>query len=592
VSTQAPGTPEEKAAKAAAAGMPPKAEQTTESVPPPVRAPTEVSEKAARAGAPSVGSPEEDDTEAEVQDSTPVSQRGVEHLGGWLLLALVGAMGFYRVAQSHAKAGTKTRTLRVAFDAVMLALAMGERCVEGVRRLATGSAAALLLSHSAPSANWVRRTLGAFASGKTSELFQSEIAGHLLRDALARTPAGEALVLYVDGHLSPYTGLHALRRGWRMQDKATVAGTTYYYVHDAEGRPLLRIAVPWHGSLTSALVPLALMARMAVGPEVQILLVFDRGGAFPEAMAELRDSKVDFLTYERAPYRVPSCAEFQKKSATPMTRKKGRRQERVRILDRRTNLGKGRGRVRRLCLQVDGDRRLNLLTSSDASATWLVNVMGRRWWQENAFKHGVERWGINQLDGRGIRHYHPDTVIPNPERRRLEWELEDEEEKEQQARRTLRRLKRGDPEREVHRVTIREAVRRQRELRVARAETPREVLLKDAGLDKELVYHPDEYKGVIDLMRIVLANAESDLAKDLAPQLRRPREAKRVLQNLLQASGDIHVNRRSITVTLRPAGTRNEMQAFVALLDELNRRKLVHPGDSQRRRLRFRVQIG
>jgi hypothetical protein len=32
----------------------------------------------------------------------------------------------------------------------------------------------------------------------------------------------------VDNHLRPYTGEHVMRKGWRMQDKRAVPGTTDY----------------------------------------------------------------------------------------------------------------------------------------------------------------------------------------------------------------------------------------------------------------------------------------------------------------------------------------------------------------------------
>jgi hypothetical protein len=47
----------------------------------------------------------------------------------------------------------------------------------------------------------------------------------------------------------------------------------------------------------------------------------------------------------------------------------------------------------------------------------------RRHKQENGFHHGVERWGINQLDGRKVDDYPPDAIIPNPARGRLDRAL-------------------------------------------------------------------------------------------------------------------------------------------------------------------------
>jgi hypothetical protein len=56
-------------------------------------------------------------------------------------------------------------------------------------------------------------------------------------------------VFYIDTHLRPYTGKRVIRKGWRMQDKRVRPGITDYYVHDEDGRPLMRVDVPSHDSL-------------------------------------------------------------------------------------------------------------------------------------------------------------------------------------------------------------------------------------------------------------------------------------------------------------------------------------------------------
>ena len=109
-------------------------------------------------------------------------------------------------------------------------------------------------------------------------------------------------------------------------------------------------------------------------------------------------------------------------------------------------------------------------------------------------------------------------------------------------------------------------------------------------LARELVLHTAEYMTTLDTLRTACANAESNLAGELGAHLRRPLEAKRALRNLLSAPGRVTVGARSITVTLSPAGTRNEMKAFAALLGVVSRWGLTLPGDPQHRRLRFRTQ--
>src|SRR5690606_24452925 len=107
------------------------------------------------------------------------------------------------------------------------------------------------------------------------------------------------------------------------------------------------------------------------------------------------------------------------------------------------NLGQGRGRVRRIAIRTDDGRQVNVLAVSREPAERLVEILWRRWNQENAFKHGVERWGLNQLDGRRVAEYPPGTVVPNPLRRRIDRALRVARVVDAMARRILARAAGG-----------------------------------------------------------------------------------------------------------------------------------------------------
>ncbi len=117
------------------------------------------------------------------------------------------------------------------------------------------------------------------------------------------------------------------------------------------------------------------------------------------------------------------------------------------------NLGKGRGRVRRVVLQTPEGNQVNLLAVSEASAQDVVHFVTRRWaCQENQFKRGVERWGINQLDGRTVEPYPGDSTIPNPARARVERAMRLARAVEGDAMRRLQTLDVDDPKRGRRRV--------------------------------------------------------------------------------------------------------------------------------------------
>lgn len=512
----------------------------------------------------------------------PRSAKHVPALGAWLLVALAAKMGLHEAVEAEASPGKKATSAarRLAVDAVMVALAIGQGCVEGVRRLAQQGAAALLLSARAPSPTWVRKTLGFAAADGHGLFIRAKMSGVLLRTAASR--AGELAVFYVDNHMRPYTGLRRLLRGWRMQDKRALPGTTDLHVHDDEGRPLYRVATLMHDSLGKLLLPIGALMRMALGEGQRILLAFDRAASYPEVMTDLRDSHFEFVAYERKPYPALPASDFTESFVLDG--------ERIAYCENRKNLGDGRGRVRRIALRVPGGHQVNLLAHSSASAPELAAIMAGRWSQENAFRHAVQRWGLNQLDGRRFPDFDADAVIPSPMRRRLDFSLDILREAEGTLRRKLARAVREESRATLEKHLTRN-LERQRRLEVRRPALPKHCTVAEAGLVGQLKRHQDEYKAVLDTIRTVAINAEADLAAELAAAMSRPREAKRLLQNLFSAPGEIRVHDAFIEVTLDVAAQRDERRALERLCRVATSWNLALPGDPNRRPLRFRSQI-
>jgi hypothetical protein len=523
--------------------------------------------------------------EMPLQEALERGSDHVQHAGAWIMLGMLNLLGVYRRAEQHRPRNVGRVALRVALDAVAIALVIGQYCVEGVRRLATPSAPTLLRSKGAPSASWTRRVLGKFADA-AAVLFHLGTTVDLIQDA-GRGEQRRA-IFYADNHLRPYTGKHTIRKGWRMQDKCVRPGVSDYYIHDEDGRPLMRVDVPSHGSLVQKLLPIGRFLQRSVGDEAKVLLVFDRAGAFAENMASLRDEGFEFITYERAPYQVLAASEFDQKMEV------GDAGDRITIAftEQRKNLRFGRGRVRRIAMRMPDGEQVNIVGYSKASPQQLIVAMLARWArQENQFKHEVERWGINQIDSYKVQPCSPDDIIPNPARRRLDRALRVAKAAEGEALRRLAHLPTDDRRRDALEQEVRRLAAMQAALETQRPNVPKRAPLRDTELNGKLVEHRGKYKTVIDTLRIVLANAESELAAMLGPLLPKEDEAKKTLNNLLVAPGQVQLTKRCIRVVLAPAATRAELGAFQALLKRVNGLGLTLPGDPAERRLHFEVHI-
>lgn len=512
----------------------------------------------------------------------PVSSaRWVQHVGAWLMLAMLQRLGLYNAAGDVCADADARKQVRIALDAFVCALALGEGCVEGVRRLMTPSGPALLRSNRTPSATWVRRVFGAFADEQSAARLHLAMARRYVREAHAETER-DVVVFYVDNHLRPYTGKETIRKGWRMQDKRVRPGVTDVYVHDEGGNPVLRLADATNGSLTAWLSTVAKLLREMVGPEARIVLGFDRGGAFPEQLAALRDKGFELVTYERKPYPLLAPSAFD----IAFTHDG----ESFNASDALTNLGGGHGRVRRVAIRAEDGHQVNLLTVGTLCVSELYAILRGRWVQENGFHHQVHRWGINQLDGRTTVPYDPDAVIPNPARRRLDRHVRLARVTAGLARNELAARAEGDPRRGRWEATLARAIARERELLALRPTTPTHAPLRETELADKLVRHPSAYKMTLDSVRIACANVESDLAATLAEAMVLPNEAKKLLANVLRAPGHVVAGKSVITVRLAPAANRSERDAIESLLARCNRQKLTLPDDPARRTLRFQSQ--
>jgi hypothetical protein len=537
-------------------------------------------------GLPSNEPKEEGLEDEDVAAASLRSGKQVQHLGGLLLVAMIASFGLYDAALKGWTASAHWRDLlRMAFDAVILALGLSQKCVEGVRRLETSTAPLLLRTNRAPSESWVRRILKRYVDGTGMAVkLHLRMTGVYL-DAVRETEADEPVVFYVDNHMRPYTGKYTLRKGWRMQDKRAVPGVTDYYVHDEDGRPVCRVDAPGHDSLTDFLIPIAELLRGGLEAGQRILLAFDRAGAFPGQMAALRDSDVEFVTYERRPYQLLPRSAFMEK----LELEGG---EEVWIHEKRLkNLGKGRGRVRRISILTEEGNQVNVLAVSKEPAWRLVEIIIGRWVQENGFKHGKERWGLNQLDRRKRLPFAPGTVIPNPTRRRLEFSIRISQEREGKLRNKLARLENGTPEHTAVESKLEEQLRLQAELMAQRPSLPKHAPVEETELSGELTYHEPHYKTVLDTIRIACLNAEAELAGELSEHMKKPAEAKKLLANLFAAPGDLRVGKKSATLHLKFAARANERRAVAELFKIINNRNLTLPGDPKSRPLRFKSDI-
>jgi hypothetical protein len=241
-------------------------------------------------------------------------------------------------------------------------------------------------------------------------------------------------------------------------------------------------------------------------------------------------------------------------------------------------------------LTEDGNQ-VNVLAVSNEPAWRLVEIITGRWVQENGFKHGKERWGLNQLDRRKRLPYAQGTIIPNPARRRLDFSIRVSQEREGALRNKLARLDQGTIQFEEVKTALEEQLSLESGLLAQRPDLPTHAPVEKTDLADELSYHDPHYKVVLDTIRIACLNAEAELAEALGEHMKKPDEAKKLLANIFASPGDLRVGAKTVTLHLKIAARADERKAVAEFFETINTRKLSLPGDPKSRPLRFKSDI-
>ena len=95
----------------------------------------------------------------------------------------------------------------------------------------------------------------------------------------------------------------------------------------------------------------------------------------------------------------------------------------------------------------------------------------------------------------------------------------------------------------------------------------------------EMVRLASERKRIVDAIRMATYNAESALARLLAPHYARADdEARTLLREMFRAPADLEVKGDELHVTVNPLSAARRTRAMAALCDELTSTKTRYPG--------------
>ena len=465
-------------------------------------------------------------------------------------------------------------------SAVSMCFALGAATAEQVKHLVPGEAGPLAGLAVLPSLRTLRPRLAAIADAADPLELQAAFAAAML----AASPETSG-VYYVDDHFVPYAGAKPVGKGWNNKRGRAERGRADTHVTTADGRAVCFVTGEPSG--LSVTLPKALAElKKTVPAGTEIMLGFDRGGAYPAVFTHCRDNNVHWVTYRRAPLAIPGMLPVLTViTVNGRTRTIAWAEETVQLKDY--------GQARQITLFEHGRVVLQILTSdSGACPAALLGWLKSRWREENFLKYASENYGIDAICDYAADIETNTKITDNPARKEANAAVREAEKNLAAAERGLAVLLAdpaitpADKNTRLIPAAERQIAAAQRRLGAAsKARDPIPAKLPASQIDPQaqVALLRTARRGLQMVLRLLAHNAEHWLSDQLNAYLRDDDEYRAITRETIirGTAGIIVFAPDTITVTLQRPAEPRVARALALLLNQVNAVPPRMPGDTR-----------
>jgi len=507
----------------------------------------------------------------------PVTVRS-RYAGAMLLHAFAsraGAGEIFRAAAGHDAAPQDVALLA----AVSACFALGAETTEQFKHLAAAEAGPLAGLSWLPGLRTLRPRLAAVAD-RADPLDLQRMFARAMLDA---DPVASG-VYYVDDHFVPYTGAKPVGKGWNNKRGRAERGRADTHVTAHDGRAVCFVTGEPSG-LTATLPKALAELKKTLTDGANIMLGFDRGGAYPQVFTHCRKQDVHWVTYRRAPLAVPAMLPVITIATI------GGRQRTIAWAEEKVQL-KDYGEARQLTLFEHGRVMLQILTSDfDACPADILAWLKSRWREENFLKYASVNYGTGKICDYAAAIEVNTKITANPARKTANTRVRRAENELAAAERALAALL-GDPDTTAAAKNaaipaaeraISAARRNLREAAAARDGIPAKLPAGQIDPDARTAVLRTGRRGLQMVLRLLAHNAEHWLATHLNAYLRDDDEYRAATRATIirGLAGTITFTPAAIAVTLQAPAEPRLARALALLTDEINAQPPAIPGDSR-----------
>jgi transposase len=515
------------------------------------------------------------------------------YAGGLLFAPLVQRYEFLstlqRVIEIPAHGGYSLDELCLT---LLYADVFGFRSMEDFKRAYPEEFGMLIGRSHSPSVFTLRRFLHAVRELDKSEALIDEFAVSYLRHGQAQWG-----VMYIDGHFLPYYGVYPITKGWHGVRQIAMKGSYNFLAVDERFRPWLFLVRSSSEDLLEKIPELIEKAKKlgrAAGLSEErtedLIVLFDREGYSAELYRYLegkdqgpKQRRAIFITWAKyAGKWVYDIAEESLDKTVTVTYEI-REPEPIRYVELNRKMNKY-GKIRAIVIQSGKQRkRAAIYTNAGADeldAERVVQLMCRRWGEENQIKELLLKHMINYMPGYVIEDMEEQPWVENPKIRELKKKrtgLQGDLRgfKVQLAEDMLKRT-----DRQVRAITAKEfpvmehIVRTESEILLLNTqldELPRHVRFDEAHDGQKLMALNYEKKRFLDCIKVFSANLTDAMCRMLLRYYDRRKDILPALSMIVDRAGEVRLEEGQLRVRLRRFRNPEIDYAARRLCEDLNR---------------------
>jgi transposase len=467
----------------------------------------------------------------------------------------------------------------------------GFRSMEDFKRAYREEFGLLLGRAQSPSLFTLRRFLHQVRRLGKAEALIEEFALAYLKSGLAAWG-----VMYIDGHFLPYYGLYPISKGWHGVRQMPMKGSYNFLAVDEHFAPWLFLIRSSSEDLLQKIPELIEQAKRigvqaGVSPErlEKLIVVFDREGYSAELYRYL-DGKDQgegkrralFISWAKYADKWVNDLPLEQFNRVAQVTYEIRKAEAIPYLETTRTMNKY-GKIRTVVIQSGEDKKRAAIYTNGATeeigAERIVQLICRRWGEENAIKELLYKHLINYTPGYILEELAEQPLVANPKVRELKkeragWVSELNRLKIELADHLL------PPAAGKHRAPS----RNQKEVLADITVVESKILLTDQQLDKlpsevrfdqahageRLLKLNHEKKRFLDCLKVFVCNLKTEMCRRLLKHYDWQKEVVPALAMIVERTGYVKLEGGRLEVTLRRFTDREIDYAARHLCEDLN----------------------